>query len=230
MISQPMIPHNKMAEMLLEAAEDPDVLASQHTNISSPAIDTPVRTIGVRGSGPGCGKDTVADYIAELLQDKHIFTHRAAFADGVREDVSKITDVPIELIRTPEGKNMVFEPLGVTIGKILQYHGQAKRKLHGEDIWVRQCIDSLPTTNGSVSIISDVRYKLEQAAVKQRNGIVIIVKTNRPTSAILMAGRSLQHSSERDLDGVPADYMIENNGSLEELKQKVRQLIGALFA
>lgn len=189
-----------------------------------------VKTIGVRGSGPGCGKDTVADYIAELLKDKEILTHRAAFADGVREDVSKITDIPVELIRTPEGKNMVFESLGITIGKLLQYHGQAKKKLQGDNVWIKQCIGSLPTSEGLVSIISDIRYKGEQTAVKERKGIIIMVKSDRPISAILMAGRSLQHSSERDLDGVPADYTIDNDGTLEELKHKVKHLIDTLFS
>jgi dephospho-CoA kinase len=179
----------------------------------------------VRGTGPGCGKDTVADHIAELLNAMCIQTHRTAFANGVREDVSKITGVPVEVIRTTEGKNIVFETLGVTIGKLLQYHGQAKKKLDGDDIWIRQCMDSLPTESNVVSIISDVRYKGEQSTVQERQGIVILVKTDRPTSAIQIAGRSLQHSSERDLDGIPPDFTIENNGTLEELHNKVKELI-----
>lgn len=204
----------------------PIFFTAENTPFATPGE---VKTIGVRGTGPGCGKDTVADYIAELLKQKNIQAYRSAFANGVREDVSKITDIPVEVIRTTEGKNMVFESLGVTVGKLLQYHGQAKKKLHGDDVWIRYCMDSLPTEDKHVSIISDVRYKGEQTAVQKRGGIIIMVKSDRPTSAILMAGRSLQHSSERDLDGVSANVTIENNGTLEELKQKVKALVDSLF-
>jgi len=187
-------------------------------------MNTRFSTIGVRGTGPGCGKDTVADYIAELLSQRSE-THRSAFANPIREDISKITGIPVEMIRTTEGKNMVFEPLGITVGKLLQYHGQAKKKLEGDNVWIKQCIDSLPSKDTHVSILSDVRYKGEQAAVKERGGIIIMVKSDRPMSAILMAGRSIQHSSERDLDDIPADVVIENNGTLEELHEKIKELV-----
>lgn len=86
---------------------------------------------------------------------------------------------------------------------------------------------SLP--DNGVSIISDVRYKDEQNAVKKREGYVILVTSNRPADPRLMAGRSLQHSSERDLDGVLPDFTIENNGTLEELHAKAAELIDTLF-
>ncbi len=189
-----------------------------------------ISTVAVRGSGPGCGKDTVSDAIAAHLQNIGFQTHRSAFADTIREDVSKITDIPVEVIRTTDGKNIMIEHLGITVGKLLQVHGWTQRKLHHPEIWVESCMKRLPTTTETICILSDVRFRTEQKAVKDRNGIVIQVISNRPIDSKTLAGRSLTDPSERDLDGIPADYTIENNGTLEELNDKVKTLVDKLFS
>jgi len=75
-------------------------------------------------------------------------------------------------------------------------------------------------------IISDVRFPDEQISVKNRNGVVILVNSNKNTnSSIYMASRSTQHASETSLNGIAPDYIVENNGTLKELKKNVKNII-----
>ena len=86
-------------------------------------------------------------------------------------------------------------------------------------------------------IITDVRFPNEAKAIKDRGGIVIRVnrlteeqkiaslktRANRPNNAIKLALKN-EHPSETALDNYKFDHVIENNGSIEELVEKVKQL------
>lgn len=97
-------------------------------------------------------------------------------------------------------------------------------------------------------IITDLRFPNELEAVKQRNGITIRVvrqhdvkiqhsgnpddytiekfdETN-PKHTSLKLGQELNlHPSETALDNAKFDYTIENNGTIEELIEKVKQIL-----
>lgn len=86
-------------------------------------------------------------------------------------------------------------------------------------------------------IITDVRFPNEAQAIKDRGGIVIRVnrlteeqkiaslkaRANRPNNAIKLALKN-EHPSETALDDYEFDITIDNNGSIEELIEKVKQL------
>jgi hypothetical protein len=66
-------------------------------------------------------------------------------------------------------------------------------------------------------IISDVRFRDEAQAIKDRGGIVI--KVNRDVSHD-------EHKSEKALDGYTGwDYVIDNNGSIEGLVDQVETML-----
>jgi hypothetical protein len=115
---------------------------------------------------------------------------------------------------------------GRTVGQVLQLLGSLIREIFGPMAFVDAVFNKL--NNLDIAVISDVRYKQENTASKHRDGIVIFVKGGM-LDVTKMAGRSLQHSSERDLDDVDPDVTIENSGTLEELDKKVRGLIDSLF-
>lgn len=67
-------------------------------------------------------------------------------------------------------------------------------------------------------IITDVRFPNEAQAVKNRGGIMI--RVNRPDK-----GNTDNHPSEISLDNYQDwDHVIENNGTIEDLIEKVKQL------
>lgn len=66
-------------------------------------------------------------------------------------------------------------------------------------------------------IISDVRFPNELKAVKDRKGITIRINRNKVVEN--------EHESEIALDNATFDYIIENNGTIEELVEKVKQIL-----
>ena len=81
-------------------------------------------------------------------------------------------------------------------------------------------------------IITDMRFPNEMEAVKKRGGITI--RVNRPCDICGGSGyhkmscpvsKSGEHYSETALDKSEFDYVIENSGSIEELIEKVREIL-----
>lgn len=67
-------------------------------------------------------------------------------------------------------------------------------------------------------IITDMRFPNELKAVEDKGGITI--RVNRPQ----LISKDFEHESETSLDSAIFDYVIENNGTLEELIDKVREI------
>lgn len=84
-------------------------------------------------------------------------------------------------------------------------------------------------------IITDCRFPNELEAVKKRNGITIRVNrkninTVSPIGTPIEVDRAISslpstHPSETALDNATFDYVIDNNGTIEELIEKVKQIL-----
>ena len=79
-------------------------------------------------------------------------------------------------------------------------------------------------------VISDTRFPNELKAVKDRGGISI--RANRIPTVIINNVKFFvgtdglpEHPSETALDNAEFDYTIENNGTIEELIAKVREIL-----
>ena len=73
-------------------------------------------------------------------------------------------------------------------------------------------------------IITDVRFPNELEAIKKRNGITI--RINR--DLVERTGKLIpgpEHISETALDDAKFDYVIENNGTIEELIEQVKKIL-----
>ena len=70
-------------------------------------------------------------------------------------------------------------------------------------------------------IITDMRFPNEMKAVVERKGITIRVNRNNGTRAIDVN----PHPSETALDNAEFDYVIENDGTIEDLVTKVREIL-----
>ena len=78
-------------------------------------------------------------------------------------------------------------------------------------------------------IITDVRFPNEAQAIKDRGGVVI--RVNRPLERLgnsklpkLKHTSISQHPSETALEDYNFDYVIDNEGDIDELIEKVKQL------
>ena len=85
-------------------------------------------------------------------------------------------------------------------------------------------------------IITDMRFPNELDAIKKRGGITI--RINRPKEKVDVGNDTLnhvlnetknfgiqEHPSETALDNAEFDYVIENNSTIEELKEKVKDIL-----
>lgn len=75
-------------------------------------------------------------------------------------------------------------------------------------------------------IITDVRFPNEAEAIKKRGGIII--RVNRKSKFELAVQETVEgkeHASETSLDNYNFDAIIDNNGTIEELIEKVKKVL-----
>lgn len=72
-------------------------------------------------------------------------------------------------------------------------------------------------------LITDTRFPNEAKAIKDRGGIIIRVERPRPFDHPTELGNT--HPSETSLDNYIFDYVIKNDGTIEELIEKVKQIL-----
>lgn len=124
----------------------------------------------------------------------------------------------------------IVEVIKITPRLLLQLLGtECSRQIIHPNIWINALMSKymIPEyyNNGELRrhvpqkwIVSDVRFKNECKAIKDRNGILI--KINRDT------GIKSIHQSETELDSYTDwDYIIDNNGSIENLIEQVKQIL-----
>ena len=95
-----------------------------------------------------------------------------------------------------------------------------RNQLH-PNTWVNATFANYQDNNW---IITDMRFPNELEAIKKRNGITI--RINR--GLIERTGKMIQepeHISETALDNAKFDYVIENDGTIEELIEQVKKIL-----
>ena len=151
----------------------------------------------------------------ERFGDVIDFTHwyKTSFANKLKQCLSNILNVSISKFEDNEFKKSEVEWLGMTVRELLQKFGTAIRNEVSDDFWVKACLNNLEKDDDC--LITDVRFKSEAKGIKDLEGI--IVRVNREGAG---AGN---HISEIDLDDYSFDYVINNDGSMEDLLLKVKE-------
>lgn len=201
------------------------------------------KLIGIAGPKQS-GKDTVA----KMIQSQSGYSWEIKkFAGKLKVILSLLTGIPVHLMEDEETKNSKLgmewniEGIGtMTVRQALQFIGtDLFRAYFHKDTWVnalfaeytpgpktgtmttRQFVDGEWPELKEVYpdwIISDVRFPNEAKAIRERNGIII--KVERPGFTW-----SDEHPSENALTGYRFDYIIDNSGGYEDLKNEVRKFI-----
>jgi hypothetical protein len=207
--------------------------------------------IGISGKIKS-GKDTVGEMLYNLGCIEYSI-YKYSFADSLKKIVASIVDcdyrslnnqefkasyIPNFMKITKDGIITHIVPCSkifykdifrtyevVTYREALQFFGDKFRSEYGQDFWIRMLKSDLVSESTCLSIITDVRYKNEADFIKSNKGILI--RVDRPE---IQVSRSISsHSSETELDNYPNfDYIIENNGTLEELESKVRLIYNSI--
>jgi hypothetical protein len=196
--------------------------------------------IGLSGYAKS-GKDTVADIIISIDSNQWVVKK---FSGKLKQIASLLTGIDINKFEDQDFKDQIM-PLewveqwveGTTkyykimkVRDFLQKLGtEAVRDGLHKNAWVNALmydyygiydIDT-DVTNMPNWIITDCRFPNEFEAIRQAGGVVVRISRDgvKPVNA---------HPSEIALDGFDFDYVIENNGSLEDLKRSVNFMLNQL--
>jgi dephospho-CoA kinase len=102
----------------------------------------------------------------------------------------------------------------LTPRKILQLMGtEVGRNIH-PNVWVNIAMQKADKSD-KIVLIPDMRFKNEMKAVQFRRGITVRVNRNVETGT---------HPSETELDNESFDFVIDNNGSLDDLIAQCHKL------
>lgn len=184
----------------------------------------------------GSGKDEVAKIIQKYDRKWEI----KKFSAKLKQIASILTGVPEENFENQEFKKKMigieWMKTGIDLNTntgwakpmfvrdFLQYLGtEAIRNGLHENAWVNALFadykaPKISEWKPSNWIITDCRFPNEYEAVKQKGGITI--RINREGVKAINS-----HPSETALDNYLFDYTIENNGSLEDLENHIKQHI-----
>jgi len=194
----------------------------------------------------GSGKDTVADYLVNV----HGF-RRESFAGSLKDAVSAVFGWDRVML---EGRTKASrewreqrdewwsERLGqeITPRWVLQYWGTevCRRNFH-DDIWIASIEHKILNSPDDV-VISDCRFPNEIAAIKRAGGVVVrTCRGPEPEWYNFALEQNLQgsdaakqelirckvHVSETAWIGTDFDYVLDNNGSIDDLYQQVWKIL-----
>lgn len=182
-----------------------------------------MRLIGITGKARS-GKDTAASYLAE----KHGLI-RYSFANPMKEAVKVMFGLTEDHVNG-DLKETVIPWLGVSPRRILQTLGtEWGRDTIRNDLWVvlaqRQweiiSVATEHTFHGGM-IIPDVRFEDEAAFIRENGGTLVHIQREG-------AQQIEAHKSEAGVEFRLGDWLIKNNGSIQELHKELdREWLGQI--
>ena len=187
-----------------------------------------MKTVVVLAGCAGAGKDTVGNMLVDLLGSERAV--RMAYADPLKEAVHALVGVPREILYGTKDVKESHYTYGKTARHWLQWLGTEVGRQHVHpDLWVHRFADRVLATPHEVIFCSDGRFKNEIVTLREH-----LVGKAEVYSARVLNPRvpvDLTHQSESEIYQLPNDFfdvVIENDGSLDELRQKVAALAAYL--
>lgn len=190
-----------------------------------------IKLIGITGRARS-GKDTVANYLEDLL----LCSVRYSLAAPIKRMLFGLleADTLAEQQELMTNKEQDIDWLGCSPRKLLQVFGTEGAREHlGQAFWLkfldrfcentREMEESFVNAEESCPIyvlVPDVRFDNEAKHIKDKDGIIIRVVGDEERSKDVR-----EHASERGISIRYVDHVIDNDGTLEDLKDKVKQLV-----
>lgn len=163
----------------------------------------------------GSGKDTVGAFIAQRVPGAVClaFADRLKFACNALFDIAADNNWSAELKETPTQFN------GKTPRQLIGELSEFVRERYGQTHFIDRTLQD--ARMGDVAVITDTRRRLEIAAFKEVQPWTYTIRIERPSL------QSIDTSIwETELDSYESwDAVVTNDGTLEELENKIQQLL-----
>jgi hypothetical protein len=163
------------------------------------------------------GKDTSSDFVREYYEEKDEKVFNLQYAHHIKQYVKGITDW--------DGTEKTKEPYR----QLMNYLGtEIVRDNLGKKFFLNRTLEDLFVYSHFYKIItiSDARFEWEIEAVREKYKNVVAIHIVRPNMDNNLTEEGKKHRVETGLDGYDNyDYKITNDGSLEELKEKIINIV-----
>jgi hypothetical protein len=188
--------------------------ASVSRRISHHHVPIVVLVSGWAGAGKDCA--------AALLVEECGF-QRVAFADALKEDVVKVTGLPLEWFYSAQKDRPLERPCAAypnakTPRDILLQHALVRRAVD-PDVYSKGVAATIMEAPGVRFVVSDWRYQREHEVLAAELGEfynIFRIRIERPDVV------QSADPSEHDLDGVAMEHVIRNDGTISDLRHAVK--------
>lgn len=161
------------------------------------------------------GKDTLANFATEILGDVKVLS----FAEPLKQACKHAYNLRDEQL--DETKDEVDKRWGMSPREMMKTLGVDYFRAKDPCQWTKNMkfrMDKAVSSPETVVVISDVRFQNEAAFVRENGGVLIHVSR-------ALQSNSDDHVSEKTTDEIACDHYIANDGSLQDLKNKLRAAI-----
>jgi hypothetical protein len=168
----------------------------------------------------GSGKDAAA---ALMVEEMCFIRH--AFADSLKHDVATRTGIPVATFHS-YAKNKPFTnpppaeyPTSQTPRDLLIKHAITMRSTN-PDIYAEQVAADILTSHEMRHVISDWRYPNEYSHLHGATGFTVL-RGRIVRSTVI----PLNDPTEHYLDEEPMDFVIQNDGSISDLRDSIKNVL-----
>ncbi len=193
--------------------------------------------VGVAGN-KGSGKNTFAkECINDLACNYGKVAYEMSWAELLKVSAAKALgyefDSVSEYLEWADSFKQVADVYVTDNGRIVQqitgreflqnYGTEAHREVFDDDFWVNAFWNSNIFRDDSVVFICDCRFPNEIQSIKEHGGIVVQIQRDN-------VDNNDSHASEQGIDLADVDIIIDNNSTIEELKESAEVFINEILS
>ena len=185
----------------------------------------------------GAGKDTLGAYLKEVLESRSFTVRQDAFAFTLKSFAHQAMGTPWDLLNgnkeIKEGTNFLVagEDTGRTLRQGLQAIGEFFRQEFDKRVWANSLRLRALSAPEQVIVVTDCRHPDEEIDwMRETMGSVAKIAVVRIRNSRVPVKRG--HPSEDHIADAPDsvfDFIVENDGTLEQLKHKAAGLAAAIM-
>jgi len=158
----------------------------------------------------GAGKDTLG---------KMFSYKRVAFADILKDSVSKRFSIDRNLLDTQHGKSLKYNEENTNRQILMEY--ATEMRIKDINYWCKAVVDTINEDASDNFVITDFRYPNEFDYISKN------VKNSKVSTILVIRSDAqvINHHSETSLNDFKFDHIIYNENTIKEFEQNFRKIL-----